>query len=134
MEISMPDLFFCILGFIIGGLGLLILIVQIRKLIVCRTKISAVITSCNQKTRIWRGKKITDYNPQFQYTVNGQNFDAAAPFSSTNKNKYIPGQTYDLFIDSKHPDKYRFKNEVGLYITGIIMLTLGAFFVVLYFM
>lgn len=130
----MSDLFFCILGFIVGGLGLLIIIVEMRSFIKCRTKVNGVITSINKKSRFWRGRTITDYNPQFQYTYEGQDYDAIAPFSSTNKDKYIPGTYYDIFINPNNPEQYRFKNESGLVIAGIILLIVGALFALLYFM
>lgn len=130
----MSDTYFFIFGIVVAIIGLLQVFFQLRKLTSCKNKITATVTSLKTDSIIVRGSTVHTYSPEFSYEFNGNTFTGTAPFSTTKKDKYSPGEPLTIYIDTDNPAEYRFGGEIGRLIGGIVLLAIGLLFVVLYLM
>lgn len=130
----MSDTYFFIFGIVVAIIGLLQVFFQLRKLTSCKNKITATVTSLKTDSIIVRGSTVHTYSPEFSYEFNGNTFTGTAPFSTTKKDKYSPGEPLTIYIDTNNPAAYRFGGEIGRLIGGIVLLAIGLLFVVLYLM
>lgn len=130
----MSDTYFFIFGIVVAIFGLLQVFFQLRKLTSCKNKITATVTSLKTDSIIVRGSTVHTYSPEFSYEFNGNTFTGTAPFSTTKKDKYSPGEPLTVYIDTDNPAEYRFGGEIGKLIGGIVLLAIGLLFVVLYLM
>lgn len=129
----MPDTFFLIFGIIVALLGAIILFAMIRSIAKCRTRVEATICSLKTEKTSLRGTTVYSYSPVVSYEVNGNSYEANAPFSTGKKDKYIVGNKLVIYINASDPSDYRFPGKLGLWITGFVMLALGLLFIVLCF-
>lgn len=128
----MSDTYFLVFGIIVALIGLLQIFFQVRKLSSCKKKVTATITSLKTDSIIVRGSTVHTYSPEFSYEFNGNTFTGTAPFSTTKKDKYTPGEPLTVYIDNDNPSEYRFGGKIGILIGGIVLLAIGLLFVTLF--
>lgn len=121
-----------VFGIIICVIGLLLLAAYLSDILLCRTRIDAVIVRCKTKKFYFRGVTRTEYTPVFTYTVDGKSYTATAYRSTKDPNRFRKGQTIQVCINPRRPASVRYGSYIGFLVSALILIALGAGIIVLW--
>lgn len=127
-----PGIVILILGIILCLLGLILIFIQIKMLAKCTKRTAAVIHSLKKQSVTVRGSKMYSYIPEITYTYDGKEYVGEASFSTSNKDKYKPGDTLTIFVNPSNPENFRFRGKFGAFIFGALCLIAGTALVILF--
>ena len=121
-----------VFGIIICVIGLLLLAAYLSDILLCRTRIDAVIVGCKTKKYYLRGVTRTEYTPVFTYTVDGKSYTATAYRSTKDPDRFRKGQTIQVCINPRRPASVRYGLYIGFLVSALILIVLGAGIIVLW--
>ena len=128
------DTVMMVVGMVVVIIGLLLIIAFAISRARCKTRIEATVSSLAKKSMYFRGRTVTDTTPVFTYTVNGREYTYKAEMSTTNRKRFAVGQKEFIYINENNPEEARFGSNMGFLLFGIVLLLIGAAFIVLTFM
>lgn len=129
----MSDWYFLVFGIISAVIGLILIALKIKVIASCRVKTVATISALHIEKTLVRGSTVRTYYPVLTYSYDNESYTCTAPFSSVRANKYKEGEQMIMYISSDNPELYRFPRRLGMIFTGLIFLSVGLLFVVLFF-
>ena len=123
-----------VFGIITAVIGLLLTIGFILSRIKCSEAVEAEVSKLNEKKLYLRGSTIKQFNPVFTYSVGGKDYTQKSDILTTNAKKYFVGQKLTVLVNPKNPSEMRYGSNIGILLTGIVLLLIGALFITLTFM
>ena len=107
-----------------AGLGIMVSsvsIIYLYALLHCKEKIEAVYSG-EHRVRYRRG--LDECHPIFQYTYNGKSYyqQTVEHYVEGKLKKMTIGDTYEIYVDPKHPQKCMLKRKLNIIVVGSIML------------
>lgn len=131
----MPDLFFLVVGVILALIGALCLASQIKLTLSCSQKVAATVMSVQKKKwGFWRGKTLYRYFPTFTYQVGEKTLTAKCEYPLKRANKYKKGDEVVIRYNPRAAEKFSAGGSAFVGIFGFVLMAIGVFLAVCYFL
>lgn len=126
---------YILLGSGLVGVGVLLIVSDIRKKSRCSCKVVSRITGIHENEGTDNeGFKNYSYSPEYEYEVNGQIYHDYADRSYSNPDKIQIGGNIDVYYNPEKPDEHYTKGGVKIRpLLGIGAIIIGAVLIYCYF-